>query len=265
MIFLADKTKLELFNRNLFLLNNLDDLPREKIYQSLKIDKFACIRGLVAEVEVMTAKATLAQKFSRSNDRPTLGESPDDVKTNFQKLSVGSVHSSHHIGSYARLLRTFYNPLWEKDIYKMHHIFKTMIKLRNRLTNKPDNFATEQVDDGLWTAARIHQYPRGGGFMGAHRDRTLANVSKQASLNYYQLLLIMTKKGIDFTKGGGFIEYKRQRIIFEEACELGDIILYDSNTIHGVEDIDPHQLLDLDTVSGRLAAFVSLYKSIESK
>jgi hypothetical protein len=137
-----------------------------------------------------------------------------------------------------------------------------MIKLRNRLLNKPDNFATTEIDEGFWTAARIHQYPIGGGFMSQHRDKTLSNYLGDINLNYYQLLLIMSKKGIDFEQGGGFIQYGEQRVIFEDEFELGDIVIYDSQTVHGVQDIDPHKNLDLDNFSGRVAAFVSLYKSL---
>ena len=42
----------------------------------------------------------------------------------------------------------------------------------------------------------------------------------------------------------------------------GDIIIYDRNSIHGVEEIDPHKKLEIDTFSGRVTAFVSLYKAL---
>ena len=41
-------------------------------------------------------------------------------------------------------------------------------------------------------------------------------------------------------------------------------MIYDGSSLHGVKDIDPHKVLDLDTVSGRLSAFVSLYKNLSS-
>ncbi|MBF2057827.1 MAG: hypothetical protein IGQ45_11575 [Cyanobacterium sp. T60_A2020_053] len=119
-----------------------------------------------------------------------MGESPNEVKNNFQKISVGSIHSAHHSNNYSRLLRTIYNPLWAEDIYDLHCIFREMIKVRNRLLDKPDNFATTNIDEGFWTASRIHQYPMGGGFMSQHKDKTLTNYAQQINLNYYQLLLI---------------------------------------------------------------------------
>lgn len=251
------------FASKIFQVETINELPIEQIYTSLKRDKFVCIRGLVSAAEILTAKKALTEQFSRKNDRPTVGESPDDVKTNFQKLSVGGEQSQYHLGTYRpKLVRTFYNPLWQKDIYKMHEIFRKTIAVRNKLLGKLEDFASDRVEDGLWTAARIHQYPLGGGFMGAHQDITLTKVANQSGLNYYQLLLVMSKKGVDFETGGGFVELDGKRFIFEEACNLGDIIIYDSQTVHGVEDIDPHKLLDLDSFSGRIAGFVSLYRSI---
>ena len=98
--------------------------------------------------------------------------------------------------------------------------------------------------------------------MGMHRDQTLTRVSKDANLNYFQIFIVMTQVGIDFERGGGFIEFEGQRLFFEQYCELGDIVIYDSQTLHGVADIDPHRPLDLEQPTGRLAAFVSLYKSL---
>lgn len=254
--------KQEILTESFLQVSTVDDLDLTKVKKILSQNKFVAISGLISPEKVKNALKKIGSKFSKNNDHPTIGESPDDVKTNFQKFSVGSIHSANHSHNYSRLLRTFYNPLWAEDIYSMHSIFRQMIKLRNRLLNKPDNFATTKIDEGFWTAARIHQYPIGGGFMSQHRDKTLSNYLGEINLNYYQLLLIMSKKGIDFEQGGGFIHYGEQRVIFEDEFDLGDIVIYDSQTVHGVQDIDPHKNLDLDNFSGRVAAFVSLYKSL---
>ncbi len=37
-------------------------------------------------------------------------------------------------------------------------------------------------------------------------------------------------------------------------------LAYDGRTVHGVEDIDPHLPLDLDTLNGRIGAFATLFK-----
>ncbi len=250
------------FENNLFTCNNLEEIAYEEILLSLASDKFVCLRGLLSPSRVRQAKITLSQKFSKVNDHPTIGESPNDVKQNFQKLSIGCARGKHHVGSYGRLLRVFFNPLWEKNIYQMHDIFRQLIAVRNKLMGKPISFASDTIEEGLWTAARIHQYPVGGGFIQGHKDRTQAAVAKQAQLNYYQVFAILSQKGEDFESGGGFIEHQGKRIIIDDYISPGDIVIYDGSSLHGVEDIDPHKVLDLETVSGRLSAFVSLYKNL---
>ena len=252
------------FQNNLFICDNLEEIPKEQILSSLASDKFVCLRGLLSPLKIRQARKMLSQSFSRSNDHPTIGESPKDVQKNFQKLSIGCARGKHHLGSYGRLLRIFFNPLWQEDIYQMHNVFKQLIAVRNKLIDKPIDFASKTIEDGLWTAARIHQYPNGGGFIQGHRDRTQASVAEHADLNYYQVFAILSQKGEDFEEGGGFIEHQRKRIIIDNYISPGDIVIYDGSTLHGVEDIDPHKVLDLDTTSGRLSAFVSLYKNLVS-
>ena len=246
---------------NFLSLSSLENWSTELIFALLKQHKFVCLRGLIKEESVQNAKQILQLSFNKDRDHPTTGETPEQVKNNFQKLAIGSVHSQHHQGSYARLVRTFYNPLWAEDIYQMHDIFRSMIAVRNKLLNKPRNFVSNTIEDNLWTAARIHQYPSGGGFMQAHKDTTLKNVSRAVNLNYFQVMLIMSQKGVDFQEGGGFILQGKNRWLFEEHCQPGNLVIYNSQTLHGVADIDPHKNLDLETLSGRLAAFVSLYRN----
>ena len=72
------------------------------------------------------------------------------------------------------------------------------------------------------------------------------------------------KKGEDFDSGGPFIDDSNgERLNIDDSVELGDIVVYDGQTFHGVEDIDPHRKLSLNTINGRLAGFVSLYKKMD--
>lgn len=253
----VEQNMILMFERNLVSLNSVEELSVESIRQSLNRDGFACIRGLIHETEVIIARQHLRAQFSKANDHPSVGEKPREIKSNFQKLRVGS---SPAYPSDTRLARNIHNPLWEEDIYAMHNIFRKLIALRNKLLGKAKDYASDHIEDGVWTAARIQQYPSGGGFMSPHRDVTEG--AKSVGLKYVQLLLLMTKKGVDYERGGGFIQRNGETIMWDDFGELGDIIVYDGSTIHGVQDIDPHKPLDLDTFTGRIVAVCPLYKDL---
>jgi hypothetical protein len=162
-----------------------------------------------------------------------------------------------------RVLRTFFNPIWAPDSYGMRDIFIRLSQFRNRLYGLRDDFAIQGVDDQLWTAARIHQYPVGGGCMAMHHDYLPAHAT-QSLQSYAQVYLPMTQKGVDFETGGAFIEKDGQAIHYEDACSLGDVMVYDGRIEHGVSDVDPNRLLDLDRFGGRVAAFVTLYRDLSA-
>lgn len=211
------------------------------------------------ESEIITAREELRKQFSRANDHPSVGEKLSEIQSNFQKLRVGS---SPAYPLNTRLVRTFHNPLWEKDIYAMHTIFRKMIALRNKLIDKHKDFASNCIEDGFWTAAKILQYPQGGGFMSPHRDTPVNKVAEDAGLEFVQLILIMSQKGVDYERGGAYIHENGEPFIFEDFCKLGDIAVYNGSSIHGVQDIDPHKPLDLETFSGRVVALAALFKDL---
>ena len=69
---------------------------------------------------------------------------------------------------------------------------------------------------------------------------------------------------MDFEQGGAFVDKNEdERVYLEDVLSPGDIAIYNGETVHGVEDIDPHRKLSLDTLNGRLAGFVSLYKKMD--
>ena len=91
----------------------------------------------------------------------------------------------------------------------------------------------------------------------------MTDVSKNENLNFYQVILNMSKFGEDFERGGAYIEKNGEKIFFEKDFQLGDIIIYDETSIHGVDEIDIHKNLNLDSFCGRITAFVSLYKNLK--
>lgn len=237
--------------------------PVREITRALERHGFARLRGICSPQAVEAGVAKLNERFDARDDHATVGETPAAVRDNFQKLSVGTAAGSHRVGDrYARLLRVIFNPLIAEDCYGLHAVFRPAAEVRNLLLGLPRNFACDAIEGGLFTASRVQHYPAGGGFLGVHRDETsAANVASWAQ-RYLQLVIVLTKRGIDFETGGAFVERDSHRIDVEAEVEVGDIVVYDGSLRHGVDDIDPHRVLNLDTLSGRLAGFVTLYRTM---
>ena len=248
--------------KNIFSIGNDEDLPLSEIYDSLKKSTYAVLRGIVDPILIKQNVASIKSSFDPDNDNASTGESPSEIMSNFQKLATGGENNRYN--NFPRFFRTLYNPIWSDNIYGMRDTFRKVSRVRNLLYGLPKDFAIEAIaDNGYWTASRIHQYPAGGGFFIGHRDTTLLDVAKEKGTGFFQVIIVMSKKGEDFDSGGAFIDGSNgERLNIDDSVELGDIVVYDGQTFHGVEDIDPHRKLSLNTINGRLAGFVSLYKKM---
>ena len=51
-----------------------------------------------------------------------------------------------------------------------------------------------------------------------------------------------------------------EHAFYEEVYEIGDLLFYDGRTVHGVQDIDPLEPIDLTSISGRFSAVAPLFK-----
>jgi hypothetical protein len=250
------------FDDNLFEVDTADAIPLDAFVDAMERRTFACIRGLIAPQTVAAAHDRIVTRFDRSLDHAASGQGPEAVRSNFQKINLGG-ESRSASNDDARFFRAFYNPLWADDVWGLRSSFAQLARVRNKLAGLPLEFALGGIEpNGLWTAARFHQYPRGGGFFRRHTDYVVQDVAHEKSTRFYQVVLTMTRKGEHFQQGGAFVDIGEERVCLDDHAQLGDIIVYDGRTVHGVEDIDPRQMLDLDTINGRLAGFVTLFKKM---
>ena len=239
-------------------VNGLKNLDISEINSVIERNSYVCIKGLFDKNDLKKSVKKLISTYSPSNDHSSIGEERHEIRDNFQKLTLGGAALRYN--NYARFFRTFYNPIWSNDLYLMRSIFKKMIKLRNKIYGINSNFALSKIEDnGLWSATRIHQYPSGGGFFSVHRDTTLLDIAKEKKSNFFQIILNLTQKGKEFKTGGAFVDKGNYRFMVEDQCELGDVLVYDGRTLHGVEEIDPDRVVDMNSLNGRLVAMVSLY------
>jgi hypothetical protein len=250
------------FDDNLFEIESPLDIDLDEFMNVMDRRTYACIRGLVSAESMYDAYDRIVQRFDRKLDHASKGHSADAVRSNFQKLLVGG-ESKSASNDDARFFRSCYSPFWAEDIWGLHDGLRQLARMRNRLAMLPPEFALEGIEaNGLWTAARFHQYPKGGGFFRRHTDYIVKDVADEKSTRFYQVVLTITRKGEHFKEGGAFVDIGDQRIVLDDRALPGDIIVYDGRTMHGVEDIDSTERMDLDTINGRIAGFATLYKKM---
>ena len=246
-----------------FQATSLAELDYSELRRALTAASIVRVRGLFDREQLRARLAEIAADFDVKNDRRHDPRDTDAVRRNFQKLQIGANSGVNTRRTLGRFLRILYNPIFAEDVYGLRSAFVTLARFRNGLYGLPPEHAVHGTDDGFFTCARLHQYPRGGGFMVPHRDHFSQVVTVDAGLAYYQPFLILSEKGRDYQEGGAYIDREGERILYEGSCLTGDVVVYDGRTIHGVADVDPLAALDLDRFSGRVAAFASLFKQLQ--
>ncbi len=240
-----------------------DNFGIEDFIDCVKKNNTAAIRGLIGRDEASAAIRNVRENFDIDMDEK---HDPSDymrMTKYLQKVvSVESNPDADYVGNQlGRNLRMMIDPLWGGDYLGMRDIFLRMVMFRNLLYGRDEDFASVDVTDGLWTASRIHHYESGKGYMEIHADKILSGVAQDSEMEgYFQVVLLLSEKNVDFFEGGGFAKLGNREIVLEEEFEIGDIVVYDGRIKHGVSMIDPG--VKSTPSSGRYAAFVSLYKDL---
>jgi hypothetical protein len=246
-----------------FTAPDLDAVDYDALRTTLSARSIVRVTGLFDRAALRAALHRIAERFDARQDckhdpRDTLA-----VRRNFQKLQIGANSGVGTRRTLGRFLRVLFNPIFADDIYGLREHFVTLARFRNRLYGLPSDYAVQGIDDGFFTCARLHQYPRGGGFMVPHRDMFSRVATDEPGFGYYQPFVLLTEQGEDYDEGGAFIDLDDERIHYEGDCRAGDLVVYDGRTLHGVADIDPLHPLDLEHFGGRVAAFGSLFRALE--
>jgi hypothetical protein len=245
---------------DIHVVTDIDALSVDVVRASIAATGFAILRGAVTPDEARSALRSAQAAFRPDDDHASVGESPEEVRRNFQKWSVGTTGGAHRNYEYSRMLRVIFTPFLDEDRYGVHNLLRRVAVVRNQLLGLRRDFAVDGIENGLWTASRLQQYPSGGGFIQAHVDMATVNVVPSGAPNYVQVLVVLTKRGVDFERGGAFLERDEGRVDLESHVELGDLLVYDEQTVHGVADIDPHVVFDAESLTGRVAGFANLYR-----
>jgi len=98
--------------------------------------------------------------------------SRESVRKNISKWSIGGMSASQ--ADVSRFMLMVYNPMACADIFRLHGTFRTLIEARDILAMRDEVLFDEKLPPPLFNGTRIQTYPKGGGFMTAHRDSRAA-------------------------------------------------------------------------------------------
>jgi hypothetical protein len=171
-----------------------------------------------------------------------------------------AISSSSGLGeAYGQSVLTTYLSPKSNRYPSLRKLFSMMCIARNRLMRVEADFGYDPQNDRFWNASRIHHYPQGGGFMGEHRDTYFPLALKDKP--FYQVAVLLSRKGVDFSTGGGFVISKQndRKVDLETEGGFGCAVIFDGKTIHGVDAVDEGLTFDLSSPKGRIAAFANVY------
>ncbi len=135
---------------------------------------------------------------------------------------------------------------WNQDLLLLYERYAPVYQLRNLLSGlAPKTFLGRRAEMGCCARLAVQFYPRGKGYMAAHVD----------PYDKHQVvvpIMPMSKRGKDFQTGGSFVARRNgERISTEDLVDPGDILLFHSRCVHGVETIDQGSSYDPLSAAGR--------------
>lgn len=243
---------------------NLANLKLEEVDKNLNTHGYMIVRDEELEKLCEAARTEYEEFFNKTD--PRAPRDRFDYKTlkkgPWRKMAIGSKNGLAE-PICQNMQSMYFNEADEKHP-ALTALFAEMIKVRNKLMRVDAGFGSDPEKDGFWNACRIHHYPRGGGFMSVHRDKHFPKKLEEQEKPFYQMLVLLSRKNIDFHTGGGvLINLQGDKIDIETEAGFGTMVLYDGRTPHGVEDVDLDQIIDFSRTDGRLVALVSVYCTLK--
>lgn len=215
---------------------NFQNIDIQDIKKSIENFEPVIIRNLLSENE---SKTIIDSCLSLKNKKPLSCPKVEFGIENYHRIDddvkLSSVKSKLHLYS------LFY---WNEDTEKVSKYFKRIMKIRNALSDLPDDYAVKNTDDGMISIPCVQQYPRGGGYMQQHID---PDIGQKA------ILSVLLEK--EFTDGGLYYLDGEKRIFVDKLMNVGDAFVFNPKVSHGVAPIDSSTNLDWSKNDGRWMCF----------
>ena len=124
---------------------------------------------------------------------------------------------------------------WNQNIFDLHNRFRKLYHIKNQTSNLDDAHYLYGPYTDFVPRIGFHHYPVGGGYLTTHADPVGEHQVAVPTLQ-------MSQKGRDFTTGGLFyVDGLGNKQYVDDLSECGDVVLFNAETIHGVDPIDPDE------------------------
>ena len=184
-----------------------------KLKKSLLVNGFAIIKGFIPKSIIRNKVKKFKSNFNHENDVKSTGRYKDAMK-NFSRLDLGDFASRN--ARFSRMISSF---RWNEDSFFKEEIDE-MVYFRNSYLGIENETAKGKYlhnDNTLIDIPKILHYPKGGGFLVKHQD---IYANEILSMN---VLLNLTKKGIDFKSGGVYYVTDQEEFLdVDSILEEGD-------------------------------------------
>lgn len=227
-------------------LAELRAMPNPKAWASQRIADRRVIRVTGAAAPEYIARAIGYLKNIMANTLPNYHPLKPGVP-NFYRLSFDDPRS--YVKAFMHQFNFFE---WNQDRLDLFQRLGFLFELKE-LSNR------ETVDyTGTVRRISFQFYPSGRGHMNMHRDPVGKHQAGVVSV-------VMSKRGRDYDTGGFYIERDSgQRVFPEDACEVGDVVIFNGAEAHGVETIDAARPYDSLDDRGRWMALIAVTKSADN-
>ena len=169
-----------------------------------------------------------------------------------KKYSLYAIKHSYFF--YNWNIKTKLEKKFKNGVY--HHWRYVKLLAGNSKYQYENNIPSQNQIDRL----QIVNYPHGGGELRDHVDPR----KNQRIVSG----LIMSKKGVDFKKGGFYFkDSKKKKMNIEDKLEIGDSVIFYGSIVHGVDVVDRNKKLNWKSYKGRwfIGMFVNDSDHVENR
>ena len=213
------------------------------IKNHVKSKKPVIIRNLLSTGEARTIrKFAIQMRKSQPSSSPKISKKSPNYHRIDNNEEKSQVKCTLHLHAF------FY---WNKETEPIKHYFKRLFRLRNILSDLPEEYALSDIVDGLVSLPLVQHYPRGGGYMQEHQD---PDNGQKVVVN-----TILSEYSKDYETGGLFYrDNNGKKIYVDKELKPGDAFIFYPTLSHGVDPIDENVELNWKNDDGRWMCFSTL-------